>query len=95
MDFGGLSESRLGPILSLEIAHEYSDASPARAGGQPNRRPRRTPKGRQVDPQALEEVCALLGATPRRRDLLIEHLHLIQDAYGVSWPRISPRSPPK
>src|SRR5450631_4887799 len=46
------------------------------------RRPGRTPKGRQVDPQALAEVCALLGSRPRRRDLLIEHLHLIQDQYG-------------
>src|SRR5580658_5199045 len=46
------------------------------------RRPRRTPKGRQVDPQALEEVRALLTDRPRRRDLLIEHLHLIQDHYG-------------
>jgi len=45
-------------------------------------RPRRTPKGRQVDPQALDEVVALLGDRPRRRDLLIEHLHLIQDKYG-------------
>jgi formate dehydrogenase len=40
------------------------------------------PKGRQVEPQALEEVRALLGDRPRRRDLLIEHLHLIQDAHG-------------
>src|SRR5450755_268486 len=46
------------------------------------RRPGRTPKGRQVDPQALAEVCTLLGSRPRRRDLLIEHLHLIQDRYG-------------
>jgi formate dehydrogenase beta subunit len=45
-------------------------------------RPRRTPKGRQVDPKALDEVVALLGERPRRRDLLIEHLHLIQDQYG-------------
>ena len=40
------------------------------------------PKGRQVEPEALEEVRALLDANPRRRDLLIEHLHLIQDRYG-------------
>src|SRR6202163_4003380 len=40
------------------------------------------PKGRQVDPTALDEVRALLGERERRRDLLIEHLHLIQDAYG-------------
>src|SRR6267142_982445 len=46
------------------------------------KRPRRTPKGRQVDPGALEEVRGLLGERSRRRDLLIEHLHLIQDAYG-------------
>ncbi|MEM1046929.1 MAG: NAD(P)H-dependent oxidoreductase subunit E [Pseudomonadota bacterium] len=40
------------------------------------------PKGRQVDEQALEDVRALLGDRPRRSDLLIEHLHLIQDRYG-------------
>ncbi|WP_298569479.1 NAD(P)H-dependent oxidoreductase subunit E [uncultured Aliiroseovarius sp.] len=43
---------------------------------------RRKPKGRQVDPAALEAVQALLGDRPRRRDLLIEFLHLIQDAHG-------------
>jgi formate dehydrogenase len=46
------------------------------------RRRRRTPRGRQVDAAALSEVRVLLGDEPRRRDLLIEHLHLIQDAYG-------------
>jgi formate dehydrogenase len=46
------------------------------------RRPRRTPKGRQVDPVAIAAVRALLGDRPRRRDLLIEYLHLIQDRYG-------------
>ncbi|WP_417708382.1 NAD(P)H-dependent oxidoreductase subunit E [Roseibium aggregatum] len=40
------------------------------------------PKGRQVDDAALDEVRKLLGDEPRRRDLLIEHLHKIQDAYG-------------
>ncbi len=40
------------------------------------------PKGRQVDPQALAEVQALLGDAPRRADLLIEHLHKINDRYG-------------
>ena len=47
------------------------------------------PKGRQVDPQAAEEIAALLGDRPRRRDLLIEYLHLIQDTYGQFPPRIS------
>ncbi len=45
-------------------------------------RVRATPKGRPVDPQARAEVQALLDGKPRRRDLLIEHLHLIQDKYG-------------
>jgi formate dehydrogenase len=40
------------------------------------------PKGRQVDPAALLEVQALLGGRERRRDLLIEHLHLLQDRFG-------------
>ncbi|MGV3653257.1 MAG: NADH-quinone oxidoreductase subunit F, partial [Noviherbaspirillum sp.] len=45
-------------------------------------RKRTGPKGRRVDPTALEEVRALLGEESRRRDLLIEHLHKIQDRYG-------------
>jgi formate dehydrogenase beta subunit len=40
------------------------------------------PKGRQVDPAALGEVQRLLGERERRRDLLIEHLHLLQDHFG-------------
>ena len=40
------------------------------------------PKGRQVEDPAWSQVQDLLGAQPRRRDLLIEFLHLIQDAYG-------------
>ncbi len=55
---------------------------PAAARGTGRRRPPRSPKGRQVDPIALDEVRALLTDRPRRRDLLIEHLHLIQDHYG-------------
>ena len=54
------------------------------------RRPRETPKGRQVDPHALAETRQLLGARPRRRDLLIEFLHLIQDRYGhISAPHLA------
>ncbi len=41
-----------------------------------------TPKGRQVDPAALAEVAAALDAAPRSRDLLIEHLHALQDRFG-------------
>lgn len=43
---------------------------------------RTTPKGRQLDDTAWAEVQELLGTRPRRRDLLIEHLHLIQDGFG-------------
>jgi len=39
-------------------------------------------KGRGVDPAARAEIRALLGDSPRRRDLLIEHLHAIQDRHG-------------
>jgi NADH:ubiquinone oxidoreductase subunit F (NADH-binding)/NADH:ubiquinone oxidoreductase subunit E len=60
--------------------------TPPRANGSGKgagrRKPPRTPKGRQVDPAALADIQALLTDQPRRRDLLIEHLHLIQDHYG-------------
>src|SRR5277367_5258623 len=49
--------------------------------GEGRRRAKSTPKGRQVDPTAAHEIELLLGDRPRRRDLLIEHLHLIQDKY--------------
>src|SRR5262249_9650008 len=50
--------------------------------GSGRRRAPPTPKGRQIDPQALDEVRALLGERSRQRDLLIEHLHLIQAKFG-------------
>ncbi len=43
---------------------------------------RHTPKGRQFTDEAQAEITRLLGDRPRRRDLLIEFLHLIQDAHG-------------
>ncbi|MEX2198931.1 MAG: NAD(P)H-dependent oxidoreductase subunit E [Burkholderiales bacterium] len=45
-------------------------------------RARGTLKGRGVEPAARTEIAALLGDDPRRRDLLIEYLHRIQDRYG-------------
>ena len=45
-------------------------------------RKRQAPKGRQTDPVALAQVRELLGAQSRQRDLLIEHLHKIQDHFG-------------
>jgi NADH:ubiquinone oxidoreductase subunit F (NADH-binding)/NADH:ubiquinone oxidoreductase subunit E len=50
--------------------------------GRGQRRGAPHPKGRQLDVEALEEVQSLLGERPRRRDLLIEHLHLIQERFG-------------
>ncbi len=50
--------------------------------GASRERKRQAPKGRRVDPQALADVQALLGAESRQADLLIEHLHKIQDRYG-------------
>ncbi len=35
-----------------------------------------------MDADAVDELRALLGDQPRRRDLLIEHLHRVQDHYG-------------
>ena len=43
---------------------------------------RGTPKGRQLDDHAWQEVRDLLDGKSLARDLLIEHLHLIQDTYG-------------
>ena len=48
----------------------------------PRQRKREAPKGRRVDPVALEQVQGLLGTASRQRDLLIEHLHTIQDTFG-------------
>ena len=55
--------------------------------GKGSRGARYKDKGRQVEPEALGEIQALLGDKPRRRDLLIEHLHIIQDSAGHLSPR--------
>ena len=56
-------------------------SAPSSIPGAGRKRAKATPKGRQVDPTAAHEIELLLGDRPRRRDLLIEHLHLIQDKY--------------
>ncbi len=63
------------------MSHDVQQVRTFEHPGEGRRRAKPTPKGRQIDPQAGEEVAALLGDRPRRRDLLIEHLHLIQDRY--------------
>ncbi len=45
-------------------------------------RGRKTPKGRQYNDKAIEDVRALLAGRKVKRDQLIEFLHLIQDTYG-------------
>ncbi|MDQ9172423.1 NAD(P)H-dependent oxidoreductase subunit E [Oxalobacteraceae bacterium R-40] len=55
---------------------------PIVAPGVTKERKRQAPKGRRVDPAALAEVQALLGTESRQADMLIEHLHKIQDKFG-------------
>ena len=64
------------------MTHPIPAAVSRRHPGAGRRRTGKTPKGRQVDPQALTEVRSLLADAPRRRDLLIEHLHRLQDHFG-------------
>ena len=63
--------ARTIPILAV-------DPNAAAASRQ---RKRQQPKGRQVDPVALQQVRDTLGDLPLRRDLLIEHLHRLQDSF--------------
>jgi NADH:ubiquinone oxidoreductase subunit F (NADH-binding)/NADH:ubiquinone oxidoreductase subunit E len=63
------------------MSHDAQQVRSFEHPGGGRKRAKSTPKGRQVEPQAAEEIAALLGDRPRRRDLLIEHLHLIQDTY--------------
>src|SRR6516164_9661453 len=63
------------------MSHDVHQVRSFEHPGEGRRRAKATPKGRQVDPTAAQEIEVLLGDRPRRRDLLIEHLHLIQDKY--------------
>src|SRR3954469_16100629 len=63
------------------MAHDIQQVRVFEHPGGGRKRAKATPKGRQIDPTAAHEIEVLLGERPRRRDLLIEHLHLIQDTY--------------
>ena len=63
------------------MSHDVHEVRAFEHPGQGRKRAKATPKGRQIDPAAAQEIEQLLGDRPRRRDLLIEHLHLIQDTY--------------
>ena len=60
------------PVIPIAVAAPHAA----------QQRKRQAPKGRQVQPQALAEVQALLGTEAPRRELLIEYLHRIQDRHG-------------
>ncbi|HBR36069.1 MAG TPA: NADH-quinone oxidoreductase subunit F, partial [Sulfitobacter pontiacus] len=64
--------------------HDTSDANAPRKGVWKSGRGkgRSHTKGRQLQEDAWDDVRALLADKPRRADLLIEHLHLIQDKFG-------------
>ncbi|MET4260484.1 NADH:ubiquinone oxidoreductase subunit F (NADH-binding)/NADH:ubiquinone oxidoreductase subunit E [Bradyrhizobium sp. S3.12.5] len=63
------------------MSHDVHEVRSFEHPGEGRKRAKATPKGRQVDPTAAHEIEQLLGDHPRRRDLLIEYLHLIQDKY--------------
>ena len=55
---------------------------PVRPGGKSRKKARPFPKGRQVVPSALKDVQKLLTGKSLASEMLIEHLHLIQDKFG-------------
>jgi formate dehydrogenase beta subunit len=63
------------------MAHDVQQVRLFDHPGEGRKRAKPTQKGRQIDPTASHEIETLLGDQPRRRDLLIEYLHLIQDKY--------------
>src|SRR6202049_3369113 len=63
------------------MVHDVQKVRSFEHPGEGRRRAKSTPKGRQVDPTAAHEIELLLGDRPRRRDLLIEHLHLNHDKF--------------
>jgi formate dehydrogenase len=71
--------------ITIHAAAGDEAGRPLERMGRPGSGRRRQPlfnKGRRLEPEALVEVEALLGDRPRRRDLLIEHLHLLQERFG-------------
>ncbi|MFQ5534876.1 MAG: NAD(P)H-dependent oxidoreductase subunit E [Sphingomonadales bacterium] len=68
-------------------AKRFSHPGKARHLGKKGKRTSGYKKGRQVDEKALQEIRSLIGDRPRRRDLLVEFLHLIQDEYHCLSPR--------
>src|SRR5215813_3033748 len=63
------------------MAHDVQQVRVFDHPGEGRKRAKATQKGRQIDPTAAHEIELLLAKRPRRRDLLIEYLHLIQDKH--------------
>jgi formate dehydrogenase len=68
--------------MAAKHEHASGGVTRLRSPGAGRRRTRPTPKGRQLDPQAQQDIAELLQDLPRRRDLLVEYLHLIQDRHN-------------
>src|ERR1700691_3620722 len=64
------------------MSHDVQQVRSFEHPGEGRLRAKSTPNVRQIDHTAAYEIEFLLGDRPRRRDLLIEHLHLIQDKYN-------------
>ncbi len=78
------------PVASLPAEFGGAVMASASRPQAPAGRRRSQLKGRQPDPQALQELRALIGAPPQgghRNDLLIEHLHRLNDHYLALFER--------
>jgi formate dehydrogenase len=67
--------------MNTKVIPIASETAPASADATRQRK-REAPKGRRASDAALAAVRELLGTASRQRDMLIEHLHLLQDRYG-------------
>ncbi len=80
--------------VTTDRVHQNNEPAMTVQTVNPKRRFRGTPRGRELDADCLSELRELLGnerehSELRRRDLLLEHLHRIQDAQGyVSLPML-------
>ena len=71
-----------GAVIPIVPAAPAPAGAPASGAAPTRQRRRQAPKGRRVDPAVREAVRALVGSGLERRDLLIEHLHRLNDHLG-------------